>query len=323
VDVPQSRPRHKRQCNISTSQRQWRLMALCALVLAVAAAILLAVLLNRDDDGEVDQSTSSSSSTLSPEDQSPVPMWPGDLTQPPSTYVVSYDIVAQHPHDPQAFTQGLAFDSAGNLYESIGLYGQSAVRRVDLETGASRAYTPNDPSIFGEGAAVFEDSLLQLSWKEGMLFEYSLPSLNLFRRVAVSVGREGWGLASDGTSLYVTDSTSTLYVVDPYTFAVVDTRIISDPELGGAPIEGTARSIAPPNGMWLVVAHPRESPRPLPSYLTHAGAHPVTPPQESMNLNSCAVSCGATCTRSISMVAALPASFASRQAPALCWDGLI
>ena len=214
-------------------------------VLVVAAAILLAVLVSRKDSTLPSDGSASASSSTPIVGQPRGLTWPGNLTQPPSAYVASYQVVAQYPHDPQAFTQGLAFDSVGNLYESIGLYGESAVSRVDLQTGANLAHTPNDPSVFGEGAVVFDGALLQLSWKSNVLFEYALPSLALSRRVAVSIGREGWGVASDGTSLYVTDSTSTLYVVDPHTFGVVDTRVISDPALGGALIEGTLRAHAP------------------------------------------------------------------------------
>lgn len=46
----------------------------------------------------------------------------------------TYNIVNVYPHDTNAFTEGLVFDS-GFLYESTGLYGNSSLRRVDLETG--------------------------------------------------------------------------------------------------------------------------------------------------------------------------------------------
>ena len=46
----------------------------------------------------------------------------------------TYRIVHTYPHDPQAYTQGLIFVD-GHLYESTGLYGQSSLRMVDLESG--------------------------------------------------------------------------------------------------------------------------------------------------------------------------------------------
>ena len=42
-------------------------------------------------------------------------------------YVSKHEIVATWPHEHDAFTQGLAFDAHGNLYESDGLYHKSAV----------------------------------------------------------------------------------------------------------------------------------------------------------------------------------------------------
>ncbi len=64
------------------------------------------------------------------------PASPGDaLVSPLATAtaaplpVYTYEIVAAHPHDPQAFTQGLIYVD-GVLYEGTGLYGRSSLRRV-------------------------------------------------------------------------------------------------------------------------------------------------------------------------------------------------
>ena len=52
----------------------------------------------------------------------------------------SYKIVAEHDHDPAAFTQGLlceegSGEGCARLWESTGLYGESSVRLVERETG--------------------------------------------------------------------------------------------------------------------------------------------------------------------------------------------
>ncbi len=52
----------------------------------------------------------------------------------PVAPVRSYEIVAEHPHDAAAFTQGLILHD-GNLYEGTGLHGSSELRLVDLSTG--------------------------------------------------------------------------------------------------------------------------------------------------------------------------------------------
>ena len=46
----------------------------------------------------------------------------------------TYRIVEEYPHRQDAFTQGLVY-TGGFLLESTGLYGQSSLRKVDLETG--------------------------------------------------------------------------------------------------------------------------------------------------------------------------------------------
>src|SRR4030066_1036333 len=46
----------------------------------------------------------------------------------------NYKITNIHPHDSNAFTQGLTY-SNGYLYEGIGLYGRSTLRKVGGETG--------------------------------------------------------------------------------------------------------------------------------------------------------------------------------------------
>jgi glutamine cyclotransferase len=47
---------------------------------------------------------------------------------------MTFEVVNAYPHDPAAFTQGLIYHE-GYLYESTGLYGQSSLRKVELETG--------------------------------------------------------------------------------------------------------------------------------------------------------------------------------------------
>ena len=64
-----------------------------------------------------------------------------------STYVSSYEIVETFPHDSNAFTQGLAFGPDGVLYESDGLYGESKVRSVDVQTGRTIKHVPNDDKV--------------------------------------------------------------------------------------------------------------------------------------------------------------------------------
>jgi len=81
--------------------------------------------------------------------------------QPAGTPVDSYRVVHVYPHDPAAFTQGLAFHD-GYLYEGTGMEGRSVVRRVRLETGEVLQEVPLDRQHFGEGIAIAGDKVIQL-----------------------------------------------------------------------------------------------------------------------------------------------------------------
>jgi glutamine cyclotransferase len=123
--------------------------------------------------------------------------------------------VAVFPHDPEAFTQGLAF-SGGRLYESTGLLGQSSIREVDPRTGAVLRRQALDPDLFGEGLAPWGGALLQLTWRSGVCLVWDV---NTFRPVGTfRYPGEGWGLTHDGKRLIMSDGTATLRMLDPATF---------------------------------------------------------------------------------------------------------
>lgn len=128
---------------------------------------------------------------------------------------VTPKVLQTFSHDPQAFTQGLLF-SAGQLYESTGLYGQSSVRRVDLATGAVKQTVSLAATEFGEGLALVDNRLIQLTWKSGVAHVYDLDSLELQKSYDYS--GEGWGLCHDGQRLVMSDGSSSLFFRDPTSF---------------------------------------------------------------------------------------------------------
>ena len=81
--------------------------------------------------------------------------------------VLYYEVVRSFPHDTGAFTQGLAIEGE-TLYESTGNYGQSALRQVALRTGAVERVRRLSATIFGEGLALYDDKIIQLTWKSGV-----------------------------------------------------------------------------------------------------------------------------------------------------------
>jgi glutamine cyclotransferase len=127
----------------------------------------------------------------------------------------SYRIVNVYPHDKTAFTQGLVMDN-GVLYEGTGLYGNSSLRRVDLETGEILQFHALPTDYFGEGITVFDDKIIQLTWRSNKGFVYDKDSFDLLQEFNYST--EGWGITTDGSRLIMSDGTSNLYFLDPETF---------------------------------------------------------------------------------------------------------
>ena len=122
-----------------------------------------------------------------------------------------------YPHDPAAFTQGLQWHD-GRLFESTGEVGTSSIREVDLTTGRVIRKRDLAPPHFGEGIVILGDKLYQITWKTDKAFVYDWKTFAPTGEFTYE--GEGWGLTTDGTSLIMSDGTSTIRWRDPATFAV-------------------------------------------------------------------------------------------------------
>jgi glutamine cyclotransferase len=124
------------------------------------------------------------------------------------------------PHDPSAFTQGLLIHD-GFFYESTGLYGQSTLRKVDMQTGEVLQQLSLPAEFFAEGLALVGERLIQLTWREQVAFVYDLETFEQ-RETFTYIG-EGWGLCYDQETdeLYMSNGSHVLYVRDPETFSAV------------------------------------------------------------------------------------------------------
>ncbi len=130
----------------------------------------------------------------------------------------SYRVVEEYPHDVQASTQGLVYRD-GWLYEGTGGYGTSSLRKVELSTGEVKQIRSLDPDLFGEGVAIFEGQIYQLTYKAQVGFIYDLETFEEIRRVYYQ-NREGWGLTHNGEELIMSDGTHVIYFLDPELFTV-------------------------------------------------------------------------------------------------------
>lgn len=135
---------------------------------------------------------------------------------PPPLPVYSYSVANVYPHDTTAFTQGLAYD-AGRLFEGTGRYGASTLREVELETGSVVRSHDLSSQYWGEGIAVIDTQIVQLTWKSNIGFVYGKESFTQLSTFGYP--SEGWGIAYDGQRLVMSDGTPTLRFLDPTTFA--------------------------------------------------------------------------------------------------------
>lgn len=148
-------------------------------------------------------------------------LWPllalqsAPASQPKPAPQYTFKIVHVYPHDSEAFTQGLVYHD-GFLYEGTGLNGRSSLRKVRLETGEVLEHTDLAPDYFGEGIAILNDQVFQLTWQSQTGFVYKLSDFSLVRRF--SYPGEGWGLATDGRDLYMSDGSAEIRVIDPAGF---------------------------------------------------------------------------------------------------------
>ncbi|RNA62075.1 glutamine cyclotransferase [Chryseobacterium nematophagum] len=127
---------------------------------------------------------------------------------------ISYQIVAEYPHDPKNFVQG--FQIEGNtIYESDGQNGSSQILKYTLGTTTALASTKQAQQDFSEGSTIVGDKVYQLTWQSKKGYIYDKSSLKLLSEFPYpNVLGEGWGLTYDGNNLIASDGSKILYFLD-------------------------------------------------------------------------------------------------------------
>jgi len=124
----------------------------------------------------------------------------------------------------------LVYEDPGYLYEGTGMYQDSVLRKVKLESGiVEQERKLNDQpgeNYFGEGVTTWEDEIIQLTWQDHTGFVYDKASFAELGQFVYPT--EGWGLTHDSEHLIMSDGTATIHYLDPDTFAEVSSIQVTD-----------------------------------------------------------------------------------------------
>jgi glutamine cyclotransferase len=144
---------------------------------------------------------------------------------------IDFKVIRTYPHDTGSFTEGFLFHDS-QLYESTGSPEEFPETRsvfgiVDLKTGKINIKAELDRNkYFGEGIAIFNDRLFQLTYKNQTGFIYDLKSFKKSGSFKY-LNKEGWGLTTDGRNIIMSDGTNIITYLDPDSLKVTKTLDIT------------------------------------------------------------------------------------------------
>ncbi|MGD2035628.1 MAG: glutaminyl-peptide cyclotransferase, partial [Bacteroidales bacterium] len=139
---------------------------------------------------------------------------------------LNYKVIRTIRHDPGSFTQGLVFYD-GYIYEGTGRQGKSKIMKIDPSEGKIILERKLGDNFFGEGIAIYNDKIYQLTYRSMLGFVYDLETFEQIREFDLQTS-EGWGLATDEKSLIVSDGSSSLYFYDPVYLAQTNQLDVCD-----------------------------------------------------------------------------------------------
>jgi glutamine cyclotransferase len=138
-----------------------------------------------------------------------------------------YRVIASYPHDRTAFTQGLLYDK-GILYEGTGQETGSTLRQVELTTGKVLRQHNLEPPLFGEGIALYNNLIFQVTWQNKVGFVYDKSTFDLVNKIYYQT--EGWGLTTIDDKIVMSDGSNVLYFIEPKMFTVASRIEVYDNE---------------------------------------------------------------------------------------------
>ncbi len=140
-----------------------------------------------------------------------------------------YRIINTYPHDPESYIQGFLIHE-GQIIESTGQWGKSRLRKIEIESGRVLKDLKLDDQFFGEGCAIFEDKIYQLTYQSKTVLVYDLELNKVNNYPFISDTNEGWGLTEYGQKLLVSDGSDKIYFMNPDGFTEIDRLEIYDNE---------------------------------------------------------------------------------------------
>ena len=141
--------------------------------------------------------------------------------------ILSYNIMAEHPHDTTAYTQGLQYYN-GKMYEGTGDFKNSSLRITDYKTGnVEKKHLMGSSEIFGEGINIFNNKIYQLTWQSHVIYVYEINNIDKLIKT-FTWPYEGWGITNNGKDLIISDGSANLYFVNPEDLKVKSTVGVVD-----------------------------------------------------------------------------------------------
>jgi glutaminyl-peptide cyclotransferase len=116
------------------------------------------------------------------------------------------------------------------LYESSGGYAESVLRRCTYPGMQVLAELRLPDSVFAEGIASVGDTIYLLTWREETCLRFLLPDLTPLD--CLHYEGEGWGLTSHADTLFMSDGTDRITMLDPSFGPLGEVHV----RLGGRPV---------------------------------------------------------------------------------------
>ena len=84
----------------------------------------------------------------------------------------TYSVRPVPPHPATSYTQGLQY-ADGRLWEGTGQHGEAVVQTLDLATGRAEVFARLPKEDFGEGIALLDGKVYQLTWQSNKAYVYA------------------------------------------------------------------------------------------------------------------------------------------------------